>query len=351
MTNSNLALNNVIGLNNNSLYNSIELFLSQQGKSSSNTETNYRNHIEKFFMYIFEKNYNEVTWEDILDEEVLNYTRVLQYQLFLSETNSGKTVNTKMASIRSLFKELKRTNNKINTEMFNVKRLPEAKKHYGKLSEEEVNNLLQFSKTIWYKGEEQSIFFETLYVTAIRKEAVLTMTWDDIFQVYDNEIDKMVWVVNPTDKGNKEAYTAIPDQLYEKLLSIKEENSNRVFDFSDDRIIKTFEEYCKAYKIDKKGRNLTIHSIKHSSVVKVYRQSKDMKMAQQHGHHANITTTMDIYADEILTPSKQASYNFYNEVNIKSLDNLTKEQLIEIINMCSNNVKNEIVNKAQKYLR
>jgi hypothetical protein len=60
---------------------------------------------------------------------------------------------------------------------------------------------------------------------------------------------------------------------------------------------------------------------------------------------------MDIYADEILTPSKQASYNFYNEVNIKSLDNLTKEQLIEIINMCSNNVKNEIVNKAQKYLR
>ena len=350
MTNSNLALNNnnVVGLNNNSLYNAIELFLAKKGKSSANTEKNYRIHIEKFFMYVFNKNYNEVTWEDILDISKLNYDAISRYQLHLAKTNSGKSVNTKIAGIRSLFRELKRHNQDLNVTIFDIERLPEEDNHYGKFTDKEVENLIEYAKSVWYRGLDQSVYFETLYVTAIRKEAVLNMTWDDVFRTYDNDIMDFVWVLNPTDKGNKKANTAIPNELYEKLLSIKEEGNNKIFNFSADRVQKTFNEFCKAYNIDKEKRNLTLHSIKHTSIINVYRKTKDIKVAQQHGHHEKIETTMDIYADELVAPSKQASYNFYEKEDTTFLEDYSKEEIIQMINSCSQGTIKEIKSKRKQ---
>ena len=67
----------------------------------------------------------------------------------------------------------------------------------------------------------QSLFFETMFLTAIRYESIINLTLADIKKVKDTSTGRMVYTINVEEK-RKKVVKAITDSFYNKLFEISE---------------------------------------------------------------------------------------------------------------------------------
>lgn len=351
---------NVVQLNNNSVYNVIQLFLDRKAEDSIKTSKNYRTAIIEFFSVVFGKDLSQLTWDDLKNREKLNYTNIQSYQMnylkkkeVLQKDNtlkemSNSSVNARMSALRSLFNEFHKTDNDINNSIFDVNTLKVEPKEYEWLSEEQCYDLFNFALQE-NMGLIKSLFFKTLYVTGLRKEATLNnLHWKNIKRELDSESGIEVWILRVKDKGSKYDKIAISDDFYNELCQLKNDDTtlqDRVFQISERPLYDCFDKFCKYANIDRDNYNYGIHSIKKATVTMSYiRSGRDIKIAQEHGHHANASTTENHYLESNKSFIKQMSYSMDKKIDFSVFETWSREELLEAVMNSSYVAKMEVLN-------
>lgn len=311
---------------------SLEIVLSDIKARSVNTFNTYSSAIEEFMKNVYKKSYKEVKWDDL---EKLSYGDLLSFRNeLIKKGNSNRTINIKIASITSILKELYKFNSVVPIEVLQLKRLPEytEENKYGSLTELEVNNLIEYCYSLDHRRKpvEKALFFKVAYVTAIRQGALLKMKWSDIFEHKDG--DNSYMVINVKDKG-KTHKKAITKELYDELLTIKTKDP-RVFPTTRKTLSKVLHEYCKEVGIDYEKRNIVLHSLKKSSVDKVYKETGDITKTARHANHSNIELVYQTYQGRNTKLEDSPSLTLFTEDKKDKkeiLEKYSKEQLIQAI--------------------
>ena len=333
-----LAIKRITSTNPQSIINS---FLDVKEENSYNTKDNYKRSIDEFLDITLGKSIPDVTWEDL---ESLEFSDILQYKDRLVKLGmKNNTIKAKFSSVRALFKGYLCTQNQnININIFQLE-LPKEKeseirkRSSGALTHEEVMGLISFAKDREYKGKTQALLFKTLYVTAMRHRAILHLTKEDLYRRKDIT-GKEVYTIEVYTKG-KDIVKPISDDLYNELINNVEYGTNRVFNISEDTIKKTFSEFKDCYHI-KDSRNIVIHSIKKASLDRVITLTGDMYKGAEQGDHKSIDTTRKYYVGKNKSLTEQTSYTLFNdlnrEYNITDLEDVSKEDLLDIIQKAGN---------------
>lgn len=338
--------NSVIALPMTTAYAHVILFLNQKKKRSENTYAIYDGYVKEFCMFLFAKPCEQVSWEDYCS---VTKSSVLQYQDFLSSKgNNNNTINQKTSALKKLWKFLMDEKKGLSDTAFNVELLPVDKNNpngYGSFSAEEMTNLIEFAKTHKTKGNIKSLYIETAYVTAIRKECLLNMKWIDLIHDRDKASGKMVYFFRFHDKG-KDEVTPISDALANKLFTLKTKNTSpmdRIFSLNKETIAETLSSFCDAYDIPSE-RNLTIHSIKKASGDMIHAMLNDITVTAKHLHHSNIQTPYNNYLGKNQNLVAQPSYYaFEKEYDMDGLKNLSHEELLSVIEKTGRNIVMQLI--------
>lgn len=327
---------------------SIELIINRI--KSKNTAKNYKGFYKEFFTYIFGKSYLDTSWDEL---ESLTYDDVLEYVSVIEVKNNPNTVQTKIASIQSLVKELKKINNNINTVVFDVKISAVEKKgkknEYGAFTEEECYALLDYCKNLNSdKAYVQYMFFKLTLCTAHRLQSLLSLTWKNLIQKKDGDVK--VWCLELHDKTD-DFLTPISDSLANELYAMYNGNNDeRILKISDKTLALTLTRFCEANNIDKKSRNLTIHSLKKSAGDLVYNLTNDIVKTSKFLHHTSVQTSYNRYLGKNTNLTESPSYTMFSKSeNVDELlSGLSKEELIEVIKGCNVSVVSAICNKIKE---
>ena len=339
------AIVNSLEVNSNkmrSLGNCINLILSRC--SSENTANNYRGFYNGFFMYHFNKNYLDVSWDEFTS---LTYDNILEYINYLKDTSRINTVKTKVAAILSLARELNKINSNVNPEIFNVKleKVNPKSTEFGAFTEKEINQLLEYTKNMDRdKRYEQYMFFKLSVATAHRVQALLSLTWNDIVKKSHN--DKDVWCIVVHDKTD-DFITPISDDLYYELYEMFEGNKDsKVINVTSKTLARTLNRFCEEYGIDVKGRKLVLHSLKKTAGDIVFNKTNDIVKTGNFLHHSNINTSYNRYLGKNSNLTELPSYSMFNEDrDIKDkLESLSKEELLRAIYAAGTGTINSVYN-------
>lgn len=345
---------NVVGFKNDSVYQAIDNFLYDKSERSKNTAYNYKRYYEEFFMFAIGKELKDLTWDDIIN---IGYDDVLMFRRYLrsSKKNSPKTANIKVIALRTLWTELNKINGSVDVKVVNLKPLREDRidTQYGSLTEDEISSLFQFAEK-QYSGLTQRMFFETAFVTGFRKQALLNLKWKNIKKRLDKTTNEEVWCICIKDKG-KEVIKPISDDFYSRLIKLRfichnnkgvcDKNNDPVFVISDKTLEKTLKKFCKEYGISE-DRNIVIHSIKKASMDYVWNNTKDIVKTAQQGNHSTIEYAYNTYLGKNESYVDNPSYYLFDsDVDISCLQQLSKDEIIDVIMNCNSYVKKEIVNK------
>lgn len=328
---SNTAIVN--SLNSQNIRYDISLFVQSKERKSKDTANTYKRHINEALEFFNMKNYiTELDIQEIKHKNVLQFVSHLE-----NKKNSPLTIENKLAATKSLWSHLSKDYN-VNPSIWDVDLDTSDSKSHPEFTEEEWIWFLEFCEEQECKGNVKKLFFETLYVTGLRKTAALNLEWNNIVQEKDND-GSLVWVIKTKDKGNSHQVIPISDDFYNSLLSLKEKDSNKLFNINEKTLYKTISQFKDAFSIEKK---LTIHSVKSTSLTKAWIRTKDIKKVQEQGHHKDPTTTLKKYVRNEQSLKSKISYSMDKDTQV-NLEDLSKEELLSLINKCSDRVKEELI--------
>lgn len=340
-----VALDNVVELNRNNAYESIYLFLETKGDRSMNTKKNYQSWLEDFFMYTAGKDMKYITWTDILN---VTHRDILKYRRYLTTKrgNGNKTANTKIIAIRSLWGYLRRDCKEVDPNIIEIESLIEDVNKYGSLTEKEYESLLKYCEGEKRKPLEKKYFFKITMVTGLRKSAILSLRWCDIKIQLDNKTGIQVYVIQTKDKG-KIVRKPINKEFYHELLVLRTPQTkevDRIISITDKTLSKVLDNFCGEHGIDK-SRNIVLHSLKKSSMDKVWYETKDIMLTAQQGNHTSIKYAYETYVGRNESLIDNPSYNIFSENNdgLAELGELSKEELLSLIKRSGKWVANELV--------
>lgn len=284
------------------------------------------------------------------------------------------TINTsRLNAPRGLYKFIIQTrqrdaNNEIfirpDENPFNYFKTAKTKSNsYDEFTEEEIKKLFEVA------NEKDAIYFKLLYVSAVRAEATLNVNIKDFKKVGD----KYVWL--GADKGmhntKKEFEVVIREEQYKDLKRIANKETGKVFDMSHNGILARLNKkttyvngkiktnfqnsYCAKIGISEEQcieRNLTLHSIKKSSVTHLSRM-KDVTLNDVITHSKDTKQhALNIYtmANKDINNNPSLRFDVYGDSKSDSkleekLNAMTKEELISMIMGLSFTNKMEIKNK------
>lgn len=310
---------------------------------SENTAKNYLGDIRQFCLHMFNKECKFVTVDDLAS---VTGDNLVSYRNQLQESMKGTTANRKIKSVRSFYKYVEADHPSVRTAIFNkVEKVKENdKKGWGELTLEEVNEMIQRVKG-YNSGNELSVLFEVAFITAIRLDALLTLNYEDnIF--LRNEDGREIWVIDVIDK-NKKHVKSISNDLKEKIDSLGKSGKEKVFgNLHEHKVGDAIRSLVEEMGIDPR-RNIRFHSFKKASINFVLDMTGDIKQAQLHGNHSSAKTTLDSYVKRSNKLSAQPSYYIGTELDTSPLGELSKEELLSLIESCSVSTKIELLNKIR----
>jgi integrase/recombinase XerC len=179
-------------------------YLSYEKRYSENTVQAYKRDIRQFMDFAF-------TTYEINEYESISQVQIRSWIVSLSQQSlAPRSINRKISSLKSFFAFLKRTgrlgtNPASNTRMLKTeKRLPQY------LQVDEMQDLLEhlvFEQN--FKGTRDKLLIETLYVTGMRREEIISLK--------DLDIDLSRKVVKVFGKGKKERLVPFSDAFIRKI--------------------------------------------------------------------------------------------------------------------------------------
>lgn len=359
-----IELNNKSDLSNIYIKDYIDFYISK--KSSHNTKVSYTTDINQFFNYCFNMPLQFIT---------LDMLRKLSSQkaqsFFIDMINGNKycevSIDRKLNSIKTLLNDMTQDiiegleepylkNNPLATFKFTVKQ----KSSYGYFTHEEMLKIIDIA----YKdNKELGLYFSILYKTSCRSQCILNLNANNLYTINGKYRLKVI------DKGDKVADCEIGERLYNECLSCLDDKG-QIFHFSliyalnklcgkttykSNGQIKTNFKNTIAFKIglteeecSKEQRYLCLHSIKKSGVTTVLNNSGSVVEASKQGHHSNLQYVLTYTnSNKQEDTSKYIDLDNKNDINDKlkvKLDNMSKDDIINMIMQMDEVTKNRILN-------
>lgn len=323
--------------------NRIDTFLDDKKARSENTYTNYKIDIEQFFYFLFKRHYSFLTVQDI---ENITSDDVVSYRVQLKQEGKvNSTVNRKIASIRKLFGYLEATYPKIRKAIFNVveKMKENDTSAYGVLTWDEGTQMVRLAKTK-KDGDKLSLMIELAIITCYRLNVLLELNLNNIH--IENKGGQDYHVIKVVDKGEKHNKPISP-KMYERLLEIATDNNEPLFPFSVHTIGRRFKDLVEEMELDQR-RNIKFHSLKKCGINFVFDSTGDIMMAQKQGNHKSANTTMKSYLEHKTDYSKMPSYTMDMEIDLKPLEQLSKEELLDLISKATTGTQLELLRKINQ---
>ena len=337
----------VVQLYDNKLYDDIMIFLNEMWVESEHTRIAYETDIRQFFKLIKGKDLEHLTLEDVQ----LRKNDVEKFkQILLDNGMARSTINRKISVVRSLLENLKANEWDVKTAFFkNIKWLKVKNNKRGVFEVSQVKQLAELA--LHTEREKKEIkYYAIMFAldTGIRKEALINLKWSD-FEVQEDKV-----FINYYDKGQEEFNKEIARWFYDELLTIKQENEERVFPISKDSIDDMMKRLVKKLDLPSDGKLYTFHSIRACAITHAYRITNgDILAAKEFAGHHNIQTT-DRYI-------KRRNYGVIGAVSLSGridnelYKNVSEEILKQAINECPDDVKfilniklNEIINNKNR---
>lgn len=314
---------NVVPLRNPIVQEVYQSYIAMHRMKSMRTAEEYDSRIKEFFKLTLKKDIAFIEPEEIIElhkKDVIKDFVMEQSR----KGNKNSTIITKLNSVRSFYNELLANNVKVNPKTLDIK-LPKGVKHHEALSLEELQSLYDFMKNEKELGEIKYLLFKTMFVTGNRISETLSMTWKENFIVQkDENIGVDVHVVKVLGKGGKWNYKPISDEFYEELQQLNN-GQEEVFPISIKTVRRSLARFTKQL-----GRKITPHSFKATAITLGYKMSKDINLCKQLGSHSSTATT-EIYLRDEDSFVNQLSYNMSLDFDDSVLDDMSKEELLDII--------------------
>ena len=322
------------------------------GEKLVSTAKEYERDIKRFFKIMFGKDLDEVEVKDL--DLLPNHIEV--YQTYLVDMGySSSTVNRGIGAMRALYgyfeenrysyiKKQGKNEQTIYITSAIFKKIKNIdlndSNSYGMLFHEEVQQMIEQSKA-HENGLRKSLAIELASVTAYRIEAIVSLNYKENF-TYENG----VWVIKVVDK-NKVNTKPITEDLYNRLLETKDPDSDKVFNFTARTLQRTIEKLIQELELND-DRNISFHSLKKYSMYEVYKiTSGDFLAVAQHGNHASFETSMKYYMLFSNDYSKSPALLINKPVETDVLEEMSKEELLELIKNSSRVTQYELSNLAK----
>lgn len=320
----------------------INSFLKSMSVESKHTMIAYENSIKEFFKDTRNKSIDELVIGDLS----YTYMEVEEYRNSLIGTLKNSTINSRMTAVKVMFDKLSSYGLVVNNTPFGIKKLKEYDSDsYGTLSFEEVQQAVQIASEL-RDGVQKSLLLKLAFATAFRKNSLLELKWSNIYTDNGN------YLIKTLGKGNKWSVKKLDENTYFELLEYKKtiEPRDKVFSLSSSTVQRMIDAINK--KMDFGDRNITFHSFKKASIEEVGRQTGyDIKAMQRHGDHSDVTTTLNIYVEKKDIENMPTVSVDKENIDLRYLNSLTKEEIIGIIELLDRETKLEIVGKAKRSVR
>ncbi|WP_157793922.1 tyrosine-type recombinase/integrase [Paenibacillus donghaensis] len=342
----NAALNNLVGLHQDTVGEDIQAFLSKYKKKNESTSVIYEKAIRMFFMWYRSKELNELTTDDII---VKNAT-IIRYQTHLEENTpySNTTINKFMAPIFSLYEFLETNDYPVKKASVKVDALDVDDNKHGEMNDAEAKLVREFVLT-QKKGVEKAALIKLAARTSFRKSAILNLTWGDIKKHKHNDY----YEVTVIDKGKKSNTKPISEEFYKELLEIKEQqyynryNDNKIFHLSKTTIQSMFKGINEQFNFnDDKG--VVFHSLRNVMTGWIEETGGSIEdMREQLNQSGYGSLKHYIHGKDL---SNSPSLRIEKEVSDNIFEGLSKEELIMLITSQQGGIVSTLKSGAQKMI-
>lgn len=318
-----MSIPNIIMYNNKSVYGFIRSFLEGKSLNSESTANEYERDIRQFFMTMKGKKVETLTVDDL----VFKNEDIESYKNHLAQSFAVSTIARKISSVKKLYGKLEANDYPVKEAWFKVDKLKGEGNSYGVLTWEQVQDMMKLVLEE-VKGDVKEILLETAVITCFRQNTLLNLTWRNV-----EKIDG-VWVLCAEDeaigKGKKVSRKPITDEMYEKLVKVKENyGSNKLFPLEKKTVTKTMKRLREKLGLED---DITFHSLKKCGINEAYELTGgDIMAVAEQGDHASFGTTMKYYMQKKKKYSEMVGLQIGKEVDLSPLENLSKEELLELI--------------------
>lgn len=341
----NIAVDNVVSLFGDtnkentghiSVYDQIKRFLRELSRSSKNTSDAYGRDIKSFFLRTRNKSLPQLNRNDLLYsiEEIEDYQAYLIDKLGLSISTSNRHITAISECMRHLY-----TRGYIEDISFlDISRPKATPDSYDGLTSEEIEKIINY---VSKKGREETarnkaMLVKYSYDTCSRREECMSLRWSD-FTVLD---DKRV-SVRSIAKGKTVMNRRISMKLYQELLTLKKDGSDKVFNISDSTVDRMMTDIRKMLGVDPNNRRIVFHSIRKAGAQFIWKKTRDLNQVSQALGHASIQTT-ELYINKnedygvlgAISSAHNADEKLYSKVShedlLKAIDNLNMDNKLFI---------------------
>lgn len=311
--------------NHKKVKKSIDGFLNEC--KSENTRKNYIIDIKQFFNYMSNKDMEQLVERDLY----FNRSDISNYRKHLTEVyNSNTTINRKIFTLSKLFKYLEIEGFDVNPRIFEIEKLNENFRSTGMLYPQEIDIMIEEVKKT-RKGMEKAFLIELAFKTSLRLNALEALEWTDFRK------SNGVYIIEVMDKGKKNI-KPIEAELFDRLCELKKlkyrenKQDNLVFTLDRSTIFRMINDLVEKLNLDPLGnRNIGFHSIKKAGIMEVGNiTGGDIGEMAQQGNHSE-QTMLKYYYEYKQNPAACASLQIGKEIDLSKLEELSKEELIEVI--------------------
>lgn len=347
-----LIKSEVNGVFESEVYNFIKCFLEKKALNSPMTASDYESDIRQFFLVVKGKHLEMLTVDDLK----LTVKVVEDYQVKLAtnktkdlrinkgETYSPNSIARKISAVKKLYNKLEANEYPVKEAWFKVDKIKGETKSYGVLEWSQVQQMMELVKDE-IKGDVKSALLETAVVTCFRQNSLLNLTWDNLHK-YDG-----VWVLCAEDdaigKGMKVSKKPINDDLYKKLMDLKKKyGGEKIFPITKKTVVIMMQNLREKLDLDE---DITFHSLKKCGINEAYELSGgDIMAVAEQGDHESFGTTMKHYMQKKKKFSNMIGLKIGQEVDIAPIEELTHEQLLDLVKKSSRSLHIELLNNLKK---
>ncbi len=279
-------------------------YLTLEKNYSPHTVLAYQRDLESFAVYCASEN-------DILYIKECKYVQIRNWIVFLLDSGvANKTINRKMASLKSYYKFLLKTEQIKVSPLLKHKALKVAKKIQVPFSEKEMNVVLtqmEFEPT--FKGRRDQLMIELFYATGIRRAELIGLQLQDV-----NLQQKTIKVLG---KRNKERIIPVTDNLMVCLkayLTFREkvgahvknvfitQKGVKIYNSLVYRVINSY--FSRASSKHKKSP----HVLRHTFATHLLNEGADLNAVKELLGHTSLTATQ-VYTHNSIAKLKKAYQN------------------------------------------
>lgn len=308
---------------------------------SNNTRKLYDGRVRQFTEYVWDKEPQEVTLDDL--KKVRNISVQRKYVNRLrKEGVKEKTIITYLRGVKALFRELDKNEwfgDEINLihlrdKVLDFKLRANDGGHNGEVTLEELEQLKKWLLQVRYEdGAQYAELVDFMFKTAIRITAALNVRWKD-FMVFDSSYGGTWARLEVIDKGKKLNVKNLPIRQYERLQRVCGYDSSN----KDELVFKGLSANVLRQMMTRFGNEvlhrdgISPHALKVGAANTFYNQTHDIVELQQFLDHSDITTTRE-YLRANPDPNLQAinMMNNLDKVENNEWEKVSQETIMDLI--------------------